>query len=189
MVKVVKQETVFRGKLVIQKGELIGNEGKKFSRLRVNRQDAAAVLILNTDTGKFILTRQFRYAIYPRSKDSILEVVAGKIDRGETPLAAAIREAEEEVGYRISPENITPLINCYSTPGYSSERFFIFYATVKSADKVTLGGGVAHENENIEVIELSIDEFKHLLESGLIQDAKTYLAGLLMPAMQSPFTL
>ncbi len=189
MVRVIHQETVFRGKLVIQRGNLQNDSGKKYSRLRVHRQDASAVLLVNTETNKVILTKQFRYAVYPKNKELFPEIVAGKIDKGETPVDAAIRETAEEVGYEVKREHLRLLTKCYATPGYSSERFFIYIAQVTNHDKISEGGGLAAENESIEVVELSITEFKRMIHAGEIEDAKTYIAGLLMPDFNGPFSL
>ena len=178
MFKVLSEKIVFDDKLTIEKAE-IGNENNiNFSRLRVKREDAAAVLILNTDTDKIILTKQFRYPISSKTKELILEIVAGRIDNGEEPLQAAIRESEEEAGYRINPRNIRLLVSCFASPGYSSERFYIYYATVNNADKISTGGGLKNENEYISVIEMSSKEFMGLIKTGNIKDAKTYIAGL-----------
>jgi len=69
------------------------------------------------------------------------------------------------------------LLSCFSSPGYSSERFFIYYAEVKDADKVAQGGGLKNEHESIEVVELDIATFKKKLVTGKIRDAKTCIAG------------
>jgi len=177
MATILKETTVFKDKLVIRKGE-IESMGQKFSRLRINREDAAAVLLLNTETGKVILTRQFRYAIAARADKPILEIVAGKVSDDEDPLQAAIREVEEEAGYRIKPENLDVLLSCFASPGYSSERFFIFYAKVTNANKVSVGGGIASEHENIEVVEMDLPEFIENVKGGYIADAKTNIAGM-----------
>src|SRR5206468_565827 len=101
-----------------------------------------------------------------------------KIDAKEEPLTAAIREAEEETGYKINIGKIQLLFSCFATPGYSAERFFIYYATVLNSDKVSAGGGKEDEHEHIEVVEMDKNEFDKLIQNGSIQDAKTYLAGL-----------
>lgn len=189
MVRVMNQETVFRGKLVIQRGHLQNETGKKYVRLRVHRQDASAVLVYNTDSSKLILTRQFRYAVHPKSKEPLLEIVAGKIDKGETPLEAAIRETEEEIGYKIQREHIRLLTTCYASPGYTSERFFIYFAQVRNKDRTGDGGGMEAENESIEVVELPVKEFLAMVHERKIEDAKTYLAALLMPPLANPFSL
>jgi nudix-type nucleoside diphosphatase (YffH/AdpP family) len=178
MLKILKEKVVFNNKLIIQEGQISDDNNNTFARLYIKRQDASAVLILNTDLNKVILTKQFRYAIASKTEEPILEIVAGKIDEGEEPLTAAIREAEEETGYRIKPGNIQLLLSCFASPGYSSERFFIYYATVTSGDRVSKGGGLESENENIEVIEMDINEFKKQIKDRSIEDAKTYIAGL-----------
>lgn len=179
MTEIVKEKIVFKDKLVIEEGELTRDD-KAFSRQRVNRQNACAVLILNTDSNKVILTQQFRYAIAAQTGENILEIVAGKIDKGEAPAGTAKREIEEETGYRINTANLKLLLSCFASPGYSSELLYIYYATVTNADKVSEGGGLKEENEHIKVIEMDLDEFINLVRDGMIKDAKTYLAGLYM---------
>ncbi len=177
MSSVKDQKIILDDKLIVEEAT-ITSAGETFKRLRVKRENASAVLILNTDTNKVVLTRQFRYPIHDKVKEPILEILAGKIDTGEEPLAAAIREAEEETGYRILPDHIQLLMSCFSTPGYSSENFYIYYATVTHNDKVSKGGGLPSENERIKVIEMEVDEFIDLIKNGQIKDAKTYIAGL-----------
>jgi nudix-type nucleoside diphosphatase (YffH/AdpP family) len=179
MIKVEKEKIVFNGKLVLEEGN-ISYHTKKFLRLRIKREDAAAVLILNIDTHKIILVRQFRYAIAAKTAEQILEIVAGKVDKNEPPLTTAIREAQEETGYRIKPNHIRFLLSCFPSPGYSSERFFIYYATVTNEDKVSEGGGLKDENEYIETVEMNVNQFTASIKSGEIKDAKTYLAALYM---------
>lgn len=178
MFKILKEEIIFNERLIIEKAEIIDEHNNNFARLRLNREDASAVLILNTETDKIILTKQFRYAISSKIKEPILEIVAGRIDEGEEPLQTAIREVEEEVGYRITPENIKLLVSCFASPGYSSECFYIYFATVTNADKISEGGGLETENEYISVVEMDSKEFKSLIKTGNIKDAKTYIAGL-----------
>jgi nudix-type nucleoside diphosphatase (YffH/AdpP family) len=179
MIKIEKETIVFNGKLIVEKGD-ISYQHKKFSRLRVKREDAAAVLILNVDSNKIILVQQFRYAVASKITEQILEIPAGKVDKDETPLTTALRETEEETGYRIKPTHIKFLISCFPSPGYSSERFFLYYATVTNEDKVSKGGGLKNENEFIETVEVDVNQFTHHIKNGDIKDAKTYLAALYM---------
>lgn len=179
MHKILNEKIVFNDTLIIEKAELSDGE-KTFSRLRINRQEAAAVLVLNTETQKVILTKQFRYAIAAKVKEPIYEIVAGKVDAGETPLNAAIRETEEEIGYKVRNGNIKLLTSCFASPGYSSELFHIYYATVTNDDKISKGGGMETENESIEIVEMKLEDFQSLLRSGKIADAKTYVAGLFL---------
>jgi nudix-type nucleoside diphosphatase (YffH/AdpP family) len=177
--EIINEKIVFKDKLILEKGELKTN-GVKYHRLRINREDAVAVLIFNTNSNNVILTKQFRYAIADKANTDILEIVAGKIEEGEDPLKTAIRESEEETGYKIDPEKITILLSCFSSPGYSSERFIIYYATVTDKDKVADGGGKESENEHIEIVEMELPEFLENIKMANFKDAKTYLAGLFL---------
>lgn len=177
MPDVKSQKIVFDQKLVIEEG-VISIGGTEHKRLKVKREDASAVLIFNTDNNTMVLTRQFRYPIHDKVKEPILEIMAGKVDAGETPMETAIREGEEETGYRIRPGNIKLILSCFSTPGYSSEKFHIYYATVSNEDKASKGGGLEAENENITVVEMPLDEFVQNIRQCRFQDSKTCIAGL-----------
>lgn len=182
-VKIEKEEILFNDKLVVQKGHLSFSENgskKQFDRLRVKRPDAVAVFIYNRESEKVILTRQFRYAIADKVKEPVLEIMAGKIDGSDSPLETAVREAEEECGYKVKKENLRPLAEFFASPGYTSEKFYLYYAEVTNTDKTSGGGGLADENEYIEIVELSYSEFIGLLEAGKIEDGKTLMAGLLV---------
>lgn len=178
MLKILQEKIIFNDRFVINQGKIIDDCGNEFSRLCLKREDAAAVLIINAETNTIVLTRQFRYPISGKTKEYILEIVAGKVDTNEEPLETAIREAEEETGYRINSQNIKPILSCFSSPGYSSERFFIYLANVTNADKINKGGGLESENEYIEIVEMPIEQFKECIKNRTIEDAKTYIAGL-----------
>jgi nudix-type nucleoside diphosphatase (YffH/AdpP family) len=177
MPTLLKEEIVFNNKFILQEATIQDGE-ETYTRLRIKRQDASAVLLFNTDTQKVILTRQYRYPVADQLNEDLLEILAGKIDEGEESIDAAIREAEEETGYHIRKENIRFLIHCFASPGYSSERFHLYYATVTSDDLKSKGGGLAAENESIKLVELSLDHFKQMIKEGSIQDAKTILAAM-----------
>ena len=162
----------------VEKAEL-RDGGETFERYRVLRQDASAVLLVDTQRDKVILTRQYRYPVAASSDEEILEIVAGKLDAGELPADAAIREAEEETGYRISEEQLRFLTSCFSSPGYTTEQFHIFVATVSDADRISRGGGLEEEHEKIALIEMDVAEFRESVRNGKIRDAKTIIAGLL----------
>src|SRR5258708_22981507 len=110
--KVLNEKNVFNKSLVIREGE-ISDGSDTLRKLGIDREDAAAVFISNTDTNKVVLTRQFRYPLTFKTSKDILEIVAGKIEVNEKPLAAAIREAEEETGYKINIGKIQLLFSCF----------------------------------------------------------------------------
>lgn len=175
--EVSAEHLVFKDKLIVEEAT-VSSESNKFRKQRIKREDASAVLLLNTDSNRVVLTQQFRYPLHDKLSENMLEIVAGKQEEGEAPVQTAIRETLEETGYRIRIENIQLLLSCFSTPGYSSERFSIYYATVTDQDKVSKGGGVKKEHESITCVEIDADEFIKLVETAALHDAKTYIAGL-----------
>jgi len=179
MPQILKEKIIFNDQLIIEEAE-ISNNNKTFSRKRINRQDGAAALVINIDTDKVILTKQFRYALTAKMKEDILEILAGKVDPGESPLQTALREAKEEIGYEIKKENIHPICSCFISPGYTSEQTHLFYAEVRSSDKVDSGGGLKSENESIEIIEMPVHQFLDLIKENKFWDAKTVIAGMWM---------
>lgn len=182
MHKVKGQKILFKSYITIEEGTLEYEQKKgkisTYTRERVKRDNASCVLIHNTDRNSIILTRQFRYAIHDIAKGPILEVMAGKVPKGEDPLEGAIREAEEECGYRIRKENIRFINSVFASPGYTTEKLFIYYARVTDADKVSDGGGLEEENEYIEVVELPLAAFLEMASKGQLEDSKTFIAAL-----------
>ncbi|MBL7931304.1 MAG: NUDIX hydrolase [Bacteroidia bacterium] len=176
--EILKEKKVYEGALKVERAVILNNDKKrKYERLK--RENASVVCLLNRDTNKLVLLKQYRYPIHDQIEELIYEMIAGKIDEGESPLEAAIRETYEETGYRINSANIKQLFSCFSSPGYSSEELFIFYATVENSDKDP-SHKLSEEDEGIETIEIKADTFQSLLKDGLIRDAKTYVAGLFM---------
>ena len=121
-----------------------------------------------------ILTRQFRLPTYlnGNSTGMMLEVCAGLLDQ-DNPEQCIIRETEEETGYRIT--NVTKVMETYMSPGAVTEILYLFVGEYDESMRVSEGGGVAHEEENIEVIEMPFDEAYAMIESGQMQDAKTII--------------
>ena len=155
----------------IQNGEVIS----EYSRFAVNRPNAAAVLVYNSDEDKVVLVKQHRYPVHVQGglNSHILEIPAGKIDGGEDPKEAAIREVKEEIGYDIKEDKIFLMSEFFPSPGYSSEVIYLYAATVKNEDKTSNGGGVEGEHENIEIIHTPAHEFFKMITSGEIIDGKT----------------
>lgn len=147
-----------------------------YSRYKLTRPDAVAVLILNKDTEKVTLVKQFRYPIANREPNGVLEIVAGKMDEGETPEETAIREVMEEVGYKIDSSCLSIPTIAYASPGYSSEKVYSYIATVNNSMKVSEGGGVETEHESLDIIEIDVQKFMEMVRDGEIVDSKTLIA-------------
>lgn len=177
MATILQEKKAFEEKLVVEEGQ-IESHGQKFTRQRINREDAVAILLVNTSSNKVILTRQFRYAIAAKTEEHILEIVAGKVDKDEEPRQTAIREVEEETGYKVKNQNLEILLSCFVSPGYTSEQFIIYFGKVDDNDKISKGGGLEEENEHIELVEMPIPEFVENIKGGHFKDAKTFIAGM-----------
>ena len=157
-----------------------------YSRYKLTRPDAVAALILNKDTEKVILVRQFRYPIADREPNGVLEIVAGKMDEGETPEQTIIREVMEEVGYKIDSTCISKPTIAYASPGYSSEKVYNYIVTVNNEMKVSDGGGLETEHESLEIVEIDVQKFMEMVRDGEIIDSKTLICAynLLLQSLQ-----
>jgi nudix-type nucleoside diphosphatase (YffH/AdpP family) len=148
-------------------------------RLVFERGDAVAVLLFNTDTRSVVLVEQFKVpSLVGRRRDDpattngwITEVMAGMINENETAEEAVIRETLEETGYRIKD----PVLICkfFSSPGGTSERIFLYFAKVSEFAKPGKGGGIA--DEDVKVVQISVNELFDRLAKGLIDDPKLAL--------------
>ena len=102
------------------------------------------------------------------------EVLAGILEPNEDPEAAIRREILEEIGYRVG--DLMHIATFYMSPGGSSERIILYSAEVNKADKATSGGGLASEDEDIKILEFSLEDLWAAFQSGEIVDAKTIIA-------------
>jgi GDP-mannose pyrophosphatase NudK len=139
-----------------------------------DRGNGAAILLYNTSKKTVILTRQFRLPTFLNGNKSgmMIEVCAGLLDE-DNPEECVIRETEEETGYRIKKaEKVT---QTYMSPGAVTEILYLFTGEYDESMKVSEGGGLASEQENIEVLEYTFEEAYAMIESGEIVDAKTII--------------
>ena len=139
-----------------------------------DRGNGAAILLYNTTNKTIILTRQFRIPTYLNGNKSgmMIEVCAGLLDQDE-PEQCIIRETEEETGYRIS--KVKKIMETYMSPGAITEILYLFVGEYDASMKVSEGGGLEHEQENIEVIEMLFDQAYTMIETGELKDAKTIM--------------
>jgi GDP-mannose pyrophosphatase NudK len=139
-----------------------------------DRGDGATVLLFNSATKKVILTRQFRIPTYLNKNETglLIETCAGKVDQ-EDPETCIRREIEEETGFRI--QTISKVLEVYMSPGSVTELIHFYIAPYADHMKVSSGGGVISEQENIEVVELTFKEAMDKITSGEIKDGKTII--------------
>ena len=139
-----------------------------------DRGNGATILLIDWDRRSVVLTRQFRMPAYLNGHvDGVLiETAAGLLD-DEDAETAIRREVEEETGYRV--RSVRRLFELFMSPGSVTERVAFFVAEYTAADRISIGGGVADEDEHIEVVELGLDDAVDLIDSGEICDGKTIL--------------
>lgn len=139
-----------------------------------DRGNGAAILLYNSKQKTVILTRQFRLPTYLNGNETgmMIEVCAGLLDK-DHPEQCIIRETEEETGYRLS--TVHKVFETYMSPGAVTEILYLFVGEYDATMKVSNGGGIATEQENIEVLEFDFDKALAMIQTGEIKDAKTIL--------------
>lgn len=156
--------------------EILKKDGRwqKQTREVYDRGNGAVILLYNTVKKTIILTRQFRLPSFVNGNEEgyLIEACAGLLDHDQ-PEEAIRRETEEETGYRI--KEVRKIFEAYMSPGSVSEILYFFIAEYSSSMKVHDGGGVAQEQEDIEVIETGFVQALSMIETGEIKDAKTIM--------------
>lgn len=178
--KIVSEQVVYHSYLKVIEASVVTEsevgESQPFQRSAVVRPSAVAVLLYNSDEDEVIMVQQHRYPVKVQGihDDYLLEIPAGKIDDGETPSEAAIREIKEETGYQIDADNLILSSEYYPSPGYSSELLYLYSTVVSNENKVSSGGG-SDDNENIEIKNIKASVFFEMISSGEIVDGKTIM--------------
>lgn len=139
-----------------------------------DRGNGAGILLYNTPQKTVILIRQFRLPSYLNGNQTgmMIEVCAGLLDK-DNPEQCIIREVEEETGFRINI--VRKVFETYVSPGAVTEILHLFVGEYDPSMKVSEGGGIASEQENIEVFEVSFVEALAMIERGEIRDSKTIM--------------
>ena len=144
------------------------------SREAYDRGNGAAILLYNKANKTVILTRQFRMPAFINGNETgmLIEACAGLLDK-DNPEDCIKRETEEETGYKVS--EVRKVFEAYMSPGSVTEILYFFVAEYSIEMKVHDGGGIEHEQENIEGLELPFDKAYNMIETGEIRDAKTIM--------------
>jgi nudix-type nucleoside diphosphatase (YffH/AdpP family) len=143
------------------------------TRETYDRGQAAALLPYNRAQRTVILVRQFRYPAFMAGHDDLLiEAAAGLLD-DISPEERIRLEAEEETGYRL--HDVHKVFDAFMSPGALTEKIHFFVAEYEPHMRVSAGGGLADEGEEIEVLELGLDEALAMISDGRIVDAKTIM--------------
>ena len=162
--RLVRKNLVYRGKSVgLRVDEIRLPDGRAATREFLDHPGAVGVVPVLAD-GSIVLVRQYRHPV----GEVTLELPAGKIDKGEAPLACVRRELREETGY--GARRITPLLEYWPTPAFSNELLRLYVA-----EGLTPGRHRPDQDEFLEVVRMPFDRALGLVRSGKIRDSKTAL--------------
>ncbi|MGQ9009528.1 ADP-ribose pyrophosphatase [Bacillus stercoris] len=165
--KTIAKEQIFSGKVIDLYVEDVELPNGKTSKREIVKHPGAVAVLAVTDEGKIILVKQFRKPL----ERTIVEIPAGKLEKGEKPEYTALRELEEETGY--TAKKLTKITAFYTSPGFADEIVHVFLAEELSVleEKRELD-----EDEFVEVMEVTLEDALKLVESREVYDAKTAYA-------------
>src|SRR6187549_2940880 len=161
---VQSQELVFKGKHIqVRVDRVLDPDGRVWAKEIVVHPGAVCVVAL-LDDGNVVLVRQYRHA----AGQELLEICAGGLNPGEDPVEAAVRELEEETGYRAA--KMVERARFWTTPGFTTEFMYLYEATglVKTETN-------PDEDEVIDVEVATQQECLRMVDDGRIQDAKSII--------------
>lgn len=151
-------------------------DGSKHTHSRevYDRGNGATILLYNKEAKTVILTRQFRLPSFLNGNEDgmLIEACAGLLEK-DHPEACIKKETEEETGYQV--KDVRRIFEAYMSPGSVTEVLYFFVAEYSKAMKVTDGGGLEEEQENIEVLEMTLDKAFDMIATGGIKDGKTIM--------------
>lgn len=177
-IKILKTEILSDNWYVLRKitYEYTIKDGMKQTQSReaYDRGNGATILLYNKVQKTVILTRQFRLPTYVNGNENgmLIEACAGLLDKDNAEDCIK-RETEEETGYKVT--DVRKIFEAYMSPGSVTEIVHFFVAEYSKLMKVSDGGGVEHEEENIEVLEMEIEKAMKMIETGEIKDGKTIM--------------
>jgi ADP-ribose pyrophosphatase len=163
--KTIWSEVIYEGTILnLRKDKVTSRDGKTSFREIVEHGGGVAIIAI-TPQGKAVMVSQYRKA----AERVMLEVPAGKMERGEIPYDTAIRELKEETGYTAG--RLEHVMDFFVSVGYCTEVIHLYLA-----EDLSPGETDFDENEDIEISEHTFDELSAMLSGGEITDAKTIIA-------------
>jgi len=173
--RVLSSTTIYEGPVFgIRRDEVIEPSGVRATREVITHPGSVVVLPVLPD-GRILLIQQYRHA----TRQYLWELVAGRMDPGETPKVAAARELIEETGYRAKRFQV--FLDVFPTPGFLEERMFILVA-----EGLTAGEAEPEEDEKIISRAYNRKQLEEMIRGGKLRDAKTVAAILYYFRFLSP---
>lgn len=170
--RVIRTEKIYEGRILTLSRSTVELENQKYAKREIVEHGGSVVVLAFTKEDKIVFVKQYRVAV----GKNLLELPAGLIDHGETPRDAALRELEEETGFKTN--SIQFLFEFFSSPGFTTEKIHLF-----ETKDILLGKRDLDEEENIEIVEYTVEEALKMVKLGQITDAKTIM-GILHASLE-----
>ena len=165
MAKIHGTRRVFEGRVINLRVDDVEYDNGARSNVEIVEHNGGVAIIAQPSPDSIVLVRQFR----PATGQELWEVPAGKLERGEDPLACATRELIEETGYRCG--SMRRLWSFFTAPGFCNERLYLFVA-----EGLTPGSAEPEATEVLHLREFNVEEAWAMVERDEIPDAKTQIA-------------
>ncbi|QGQ47105.1 NUDIX hydrolase [Metabacillus sediminilitoris] len=163
----ISSKEIFKGRVIDLFVEEVKLPNGKTSTREIVKHPGAVAVIAITSENKILMVEQFRKPL----GRTLVEIPAGKLEKGEEPEATAKRELQEETGYTCG--ELRPLISFYTSPGFADELVHLFIA--ENLEKLTVAAEL-DEDEFLDVMEVTLDEALEMIQNKRIYDAKTAYA-------------
>ena len=160
--ELIESRQVFDGRVLGLTVDRVRLANGRVSDLEVVKHGGAVAIVPLTAEGEVLLVRQFRYA----TGDWLLEVPAGKLDSGEDPQVAAVRELEEETGFRAG--SVESLGWVWTTPGFSNEKIWLYLARELAPSRQAL-----EDDEVLTVERIPLADAVEQALDGRLRDSKS----------------
>ncbi|WP_297280688.1 NUDIX hydrolase [uncultured Anaerococcus sp.] len=161
----IKSDAIYDGKILKLRVDTVELKNKKYSKREIVDHQKGVGIIAYDGEDKLWMVSQYRIAV----DQVMLEIPAGLVDANETPIEAARRELQEEVGFY--PEECDFLFSMHSSPGFTNDKLLFFVGKDLKESKLELD-----EDEDLEAKSYPIDELYNKVLNGEITDAKTIIA-------------
>ena len=165
--KVISQTIAYKGKKIeVREDRIIHDDGKQHV-VELVVHPGAVCIVARPSPSEVLLIRQYRHA----TGKELIEIPAGTLNRGEDPRDCALRELEEETGYRAG--KMIERARFYTTPGFTTEFMHLYEASELVKTQTNFD-----EDEAIELDIVPSVQALQMIDDGRIEDAKSIL-GLL----------